>query len=102
MRVNAAAKRPFPTSIVVEIRPPQGKDEKDLLGRTWIPTDKMCFKVWLNSKQDDIEMADTFFHELMHVYIAMFHNERMSDELEHNACKWVGEHAREFMAFKRG
>lgn len=47
-------------------------------------------KVWIYSRQTKREIADTFFHEMTHVFLHMFggvHKQGVSEEL---LCNWIG------------
>ena len=47
-------------------------------------------KVWIYSKQSKRELADTFFHEMTHVFLQMIGGVKKQGKKEEFACRWVG------------
>lgn len=47
-------------------------------------------KVWIYSRQSKREMADTFFHEMTHVYLQMIGGVKKQGSREESLARWVG------------
>lgn len=55
-------------------------------------------KVWIYSRQDKRHIADTFFHEMAHVFLQMFGGIKKQGNREERVCNWIGYHARTTLA----
>ena len=47
-------------------------------------------KVWIYSRQSKRELADTFFHEMTHVFLAMLGGVKKQRNAEEAVSRWVG------------
>lgn len=47
-------------------------------------------KVWIYSRQRHREIADTFFHEMTHVFLHMFGGIRKQGKKEELVARWIG------------
>lgn len=47
-------------------------------------------KVWIYSRQSKREMADTFFHEMTHVFLQMIGGVKKQGDHEELLARWVG------------
>ena len=47
-------------------------------------------KVWIYSRQSKREMADTFFHEMTHVFLHLFGGVKKQGNKEEFLCRWIG------------
>lgn len=50
-------------------------------------------KIWINSRQSDREMVDTFFHEMTHVLLKIRFTRRpfrLTRRHEEQLCGWIG------------
>lgn len=86
--------------IVVEIRQAK-KNEKGLYGQTL--SEDGISKVFINSRQSQGEMLNTFFHELAHAYIHWQDDSSLSDDEEERIARMVGNVAEPcFRRYKSG
>ncbi|MEK7140718.1 MAG: hypothetical protein AAB815_02950, partial [Patescibacteria group bacterium] len=47
-------------------------------------------KVWIYSRQSKRELADTFFHEMVHVFFQMIGGVNKQGQPEEAVAKWIG------------
>lgn len=47
-------------------------------------------RVWIYSRQKPRALADTFFHEMAHVFLRMLGGGRKQGRREENLCDWIG------------
>ena len=47
-------------------------------------------KVWIYSRQNKRELADTFFHEMTHVFLHMIGGVKKQGDAEEFLCRWIG------------
>lgn len=78
-------------SIHVEWRHPRNKKEQELYGLTEYDN-KFVAKVFINTQSGEKHLADTFFHEMTHVFFA-FHRRRgkMHSKREEALAKQIGQ-----------
>ncbi len=51
-------------------------------------------RVWIYSRQSKREMADTFFHEMTHVFLRMLGGVENQKGGEEALCRWIGYQAK--------
>ena len=47
-------------------------------------------KVWIYSRQSKRELADTFFHEMTHVFLCMLGGAKNQGDQEEMLARWIG------------
>ena len=47
-------------------------------------------KVWIYSRQSKRELADTFFHEMTHVFLQMIGGVKNQNDREEFVARWIG------------
>ena len=55
-------------------------------------------KVFIYSRQSKRELADTFFHEMTHIFLQMIGGVRKQKDAEEALCRWIGYMAKILLA----
>lgn len=59
-------------------------------------------KVWIYSRQSEREIADTFFHEMTHVFLQMFAGIKKQGKRDEAMANWIGYMTKTLLADQYG
>lgn len=77
--------------VAVDYRAPVNKEETKLCGQTVVGEAGEVAKVFINNRRKRTnEALNTFFHEMTHVYLAMFAGRRLDAGSEETLANQVG------------